>query len=227
MAAIAKILNHIGKPWSFRTDGFDADNVSLTAGDRAGQAAITQAIVSAVTACGAKILVMPECGHSFTEMRWEAANAHGKDLPFRVLQITELVAESIQSGAIRVNKISQTATYHDACQLSRRGGATAAPRVILAALGVDVRELEDAGDANWCCGGGGGVALIKRAQPLRDAAFAIKKKQIEASGAAIVYTSCSGCRQTLDHGGKAAGWNTSVGSLLELVADNLAARAAA
>ena len=227
MAAIAKILNHIGKPWSFRTDGFDADNVSLTAGDRAGQAAITQAIVSAVTACGAKILVMPECGHSFTEMRWEAANAHGKDLPFRVLQITELVAESIQSGAIRVNKISQTATYHDACQLSRRGGATAAPRVILAALGVDVRELEDSGDANWCCGGGGGVALIKRAQPLRDAAFAIKKKQIEASGAAIVYTSCSGCRQTLDHGGKAAGWNTSVGSLLELVADNLAARAAA
>ena len=110
---------------------------------------------------------------------------------------------------------------------SLTGGATAAPRVILAALGVDVRELEDAGDANWCCGGGGGVALIKRAQPLRDAAFAIKKKQIEASGAAIVYTSCSGCRKTLDHGGKAAGWNTSVGSLLELVADNLAARAAA
>ena len=221
MAAIAKILNHIGRPWSFRTDGFDADNVSLTAGDRAGQAAITQGIVNAAISCGAKILVMPECGHSFTEMRWEAANAFGKDLPFRVLQITELVAENIQSGEIRVNKIKQTATYHDACQLSRRGGATNAPRAILAALGVDLHELEDAGDANWCCGGGGGVALIKRAQPLRDAAFALKKKQIEDSGAPIVYTSCSGCRQTLEHGGKAAGWTTSVGSLLELVADNL------
>jgi Fe-S oxidoreductase len=222
MAAIAKILNHIGQPWSFRTDGFDADNVSLTAGDRAGQETISRGIINAAISCGAKILVMPECGHAFTEMRWEAANAHGQDLPFRVLQITELVAESIQSGKIRVNKVKQAATYHDACQLSRRGGATAAPRVILAALGVDLHELEDAGDANWCCGGGGGVALIKRAQPLRDAAFAIKKKQIEASGAAIVYTSCSGCRQTLDHGGKAAGWSTTVGSLLELVADNLA-----
>jgi Fe-S oxidoreductase len=222
MAAIAKILNHIGKPWSFRTDGFDADNVSLTAGDRAGQAAITQSIVNAALSCGATTLVMPECGHSFTEMRWEAANAHGGALPFRVLQITELVAENLQAGTIRVNKVSQTATYHDACQLSRRGGATAAPRVILAALGVDLHELEDAGDTNWCCGGGGGVALIKRAQPLRDAAFAIKKKQIEASGAPIVYTSCSGCRQTLDHGGKAAAWTTQVGSLLELVADNLA-----
>jgi len=223
MAAIAKILNHTGASWSFRTDGFDADNVSLTAGDRAGQDAITQGIVKAAMACGAKILVMPECGHSFTEMRWEAANAYGKDLPFRVLQITELVAEYIASGKLRVNKIQQTATYHDACQLSRRGGATAAPRVILTALGVDLHELEDAGDANWCCGGGGGVALIKRAQPLRDKAFAIKQKQIEASGAGIVFTSCSGCRQTLEHGGKTAGWSMAVGSLLELVADNLAA----
>jgi len=222
MAAIAKILNHIGLPWTFRTDGFDADNVSLTAGDRAGQAAITQGIINAARACGAKTLVMPECGHSFTEMRWEAANTFGKDLPFRVLQITELVAEAITSGTLRVNKIKQTATYHDACQLSRRGGATAAPRVIFSALGVDLHELEDAGDANWCCGGGGGVALIKRAQSLRNAAFAIKQKQIEQSGAAIVYTSCSGCRQTLEHGGKAAGWSTTVGSLLELVADNLA-----
>jgi len=222
MAAIAKILNQLGASWSFRTDGFDADNVSLTAGDRAGQAAITQGIVNAAIAGGAKILVMPECGHSFTEMRWEAANTFGKDLPFRVLQITELVAENIASGKLRVNKITQSATYHDACQLSRRGGATAAPRVILAALGVELHELEDAGDANWCCGGGGGVALIKRAQPLRDAAFAIKKKQIEATAAPIVYTSCSGCRQTLDHGGKAAGWSMTVGSLVELVADNLA-----
>ena len=36
-----------------------------------------------------------------------------------------------------------------------------------------------------------------------------------------VYTSCSGCRQTLEHGGKATQWNKSVASLLELVADNL------
>jgi Fe-S oxidoreductase len=56
---------------------------------------------------------------------------------------------------------------------------------------------------------------------LRDKAFEIKRKQVEATGADIVYTSCSGCRQTLDHGGKAAGWSKTVGSLLELVADNL------
>jgi Fe-S oxidoreductase len=93
--------------------------------------------------------------------------------------------------------------------------------MILEALGVDLHELEDAGDANWCCGGGGGVALINRAAPLRQKAFEIKQRQIEATGMDTVYTSCSGCRQTLDHGGKAAQWNRTVGSLLELVADSL------
>jgi len=221
MAAIAKILNHMGTSWTFRTDGFDADNVSLTAGDRAGQRKTTLGIVNAAKACGAKTLLMPECGHSFTEIRWEAANVFGEPLPFRVLHITELLAEGIADGRIRVNKAPQSATYHDACQLSRRGGATAAPRVILQALGIELHELEDSGDTNWCCGGGGGVALIKRAQPLRDQAFQIKQRQIEATGTATVYTSCSGCRQTLDHGGKAVGWTKTVSSLLELVADNL------
>jgi Fe-S oxidoreductase len=221
MAAIAKILNHIGAPWTFRTDGFDADNVSLTAGDRAGQKATTLGIVKAAIACGAKILLMPECGHSFTEMRWEAANTFGASLPFRVLQITEFLAEALTDGRIRVNKVAGHATYHDACQVSRRGGATAAPRVILAALGIDLVELKDAGDETWCCGGGGGVALINRAAPLRAKAFEIKQRQIEATGMATVYTSCSGCRQTLEHGGKATQWPTQVASLLELVADNL------
>jgi Fe-S oxidoreductase len=221
MAAIAKILNHIGMSWTFRTDGFDADNVSLTAGDRVGQRATTLGIVKAAIGCGAKTLLMPECGHSFTEMRWEAANEYGNDLPFRVLQITEFLAEGITDGTIRVNKVAQKATYHDACQVSRRGGATAAPRTIMDALGVDLHELEDAGDANWCCGGGGGVALINRAAPLRAQAFQIKQRQVEATGMDTVYTSCSGCRQTLEHGGKAVAWTTTVASLLELVAANL------
>ena len=223
MAAIAKILNHMGESWTFRTDGFDVDNVSLTAGDRDGQRKTTLDIVNAAKTCGARTLLMPECGHSFTEIKWEAANTAGETLPFRVMQITELLAEGIVDGRIRVNKAPHSATYHDACQLSRRGGATAAPRIILEALGVDLHELEDAGDANWCCGGGGGVALIKRAQPLRDHAFQLKQRQVEATGTTTVYTSCSGCRQTLDHGGNAVNWNKTVASLLELVAENLKA----
>lgn len=91
-------------------------------------------------------------------------------------------------------------------------------------LGMDLHEMVDAGDANFCCGGGGGGALIKRAQPLRDQAFAIKRRQIEEIGVETGITSCSGCRQTLEHGGKAIGWTKSVAGLLELVADDLEER---
>jgi len=57
---------------------------------------------------------------------------------------------------------------------------------------------------------------------LRELAFQIKRRQVEATGAGTVYTSCSGCRQTLEHGGKTVNWTRTVASLLELVADNLA-----
>ncbi|MGO9544886.1 MAG: (Fe-S)-binding protein [Rhodomicrobium sp.] len=224
MAALARVLNHIGASWTFRTDGFDADNVSLVAGDRKGQREVTEAIVAAAIRCEAKTLIMPECGHSYTEMRWEAANTVRKQLPFRVLHISEYLAECIGDGRLKVNLAAHSCTFHDPCQISRRSGASGAPRAVLQALGVDLHEMSDSGDMNWCCGGGGGVALIGRAQALRDKAFQIKMRQIESAGADTVYVSCSGCRQTLEHGGKKAQWNKKVGSLLELVSDNLATK---
>jgi hypothetical protein len=44
---------------------------------RRGQKATTLGTVNAAIACGAKTLLVPECGHAFTEMRWEPANAFG------------------------------------------------------------------------------------------------------------------------------------------------------
>ena len=222
MAAIARILNHIGVSWTFRTDGFDADNVSLTAGDREGQRAVTEAIVQAATECGARIVIMPECGHAYTEMRWEAANTLGRCLPFRVLHLSEYLAECLAEGRLRLHRARLSATFHDPCQVSRRGGATDAPRRVLSALGVDLREMPGAGDENWCCGGGGGVALVDRAKPLRDKAFEIKARQIEETGMETVLVSCTGCRQTLEHGGERIDWDKTVGSLAELVAEHLA-----
>jgi hypothetical protein len=143
---------------------------------------------------------MPECGHSYTEMRWEAANTVDRRLPFRVLHISEYLAECIKDGSLKVNRVSQSCTFHDPCQVSRLGGAAAAPRVVLSALGVDLHEMPGGGDMNWCCGGVVVVALINRAQALRDKVFQIKKEQIDATGTDTVYVSCSGCRQTLEHG---------------------------
>ena len=50
-------------------------------------------LIDAAVACGAKTVVLPECGHAYTALRWMGANMYGKPLPFRVLHISEFLAE--------------------------------------------------------------------------------------------------------------------------------------
>ncbi len=73
-------------------------------------------------------------------MRWDAANDYGGPLPFNILHISEFLAEQVVAGKLNLSAIGKSATFHDPCQVSRRGGAIEAPRVVLAALGVDLKE---------------------------------------------------------------------------------------
>lgn len=222
IADMARILNHMGCSWTFRSDGYEATNFGMLSGNSDWQADMSSKLIDAALACKAKTLVVPECGHAFTALRWKAANLYGKSLPFRILHITELMAEGVENGRLRVTPVNRTMTFHDPCQLSRRGGATAAPRSVLKALGVELREMPGGGDVSWCCGGGGGVISIHRADPLRYKAFQLKMAQVEASGAKEVVTSCANCRQNFADCSEHFHWGKQAGSLVELVAENLA-----
>lgn len=180
-------------------------------------------MIEAAVACGAKMLILPECGHAYGALRWQGANMYGEPLPFRVLHISEFLAENVRNGKLHLKKLEKSVTFHDPCQISRRGGATAAPREVLQALGVEFREMASSGDMNWCCGGGGGVVTIHRADDLRHKAFAIKIRQVDDTGAELLTTSCSNCRQTFDDGQAHFKWDKTMHSLLELVADQLEA----
>jgi Fe-S oxidoreductase len=167
-------------------------------------------------------VLLPECGHAYGAARWEAARWYGKALPVRIVHATEFIDELLQSGRIRVNRIGESATFHDPCQIVRRGGLEAAARRVLAALGFELTELKDHGLAGYCCGGGAGVVSNVRAAPLRQKVFEMKKRQVEDTGAKHFVTSCGQCRITLEMGAKAAKWDKHPESLLELVADHLA-----
>lgn len=221
LADAAKILNRIGASWTMHQAGFDASNVGFNNGDLALQEKLTRSLVDTAVRIGAKTLVLPECGHAYGAARWEAAKWYGNALPVRIVHMTELLDELLASGAIRVRRIGDTATFHDPCQIVRRGGLEAAARRVLAALGLDLIELEAHGLGGYCCGGGGGVVSNQRAAPLRHRVFELKKRQIEATGAKRFVTSCGQCRITLEMGAKHAKWDRSTESLLELVADNL------
>jgi Fe-S oxidoreductase len=138
-----------------------------------------------------------------------------------VQHISEFLADAVDSGAIRLKTVNKTVAFHDPCQVSRRGGATSAPRKVLEALGVDLKEAESGGNMNLCCGGGGGVITIHRADTLRYKVMGAKFRQLDSTGAEMMVTSCSNCRQNFDESGEKLNWGKDMNSLLELVADNL------
>ncbi|HET9580948.1 MAG TPA: (Fe-S)-binding protein [Usitatibacter sp.] len=223
LVATARILEHAGHAWTISSSGYEATNFGMLAGSVEWQRRTTMKIVEAAIACEAKVVVLPECGHAYTALRWQGANAYGRPLPFRVLHISEFLAENLENGRIRVEPLDKSAAFHDPCQLSRRGGASSAPRRVLAALGVQLKECEDSGELSFCCGGGGGVIANSRADGLRRKALAIKMRQIDATGAELTLTSCANCRLSFDDGREFYRWDRKMGSLLELVADRLAA----
>ena len=134
-------------------------------------------LIDAALKVGAKTLILPECGHAYTALRWGGANIYGKPLPFEVLHMAEFLARAIREGKLKLKPMATSITFHDPCQVVRRGGAIEDPREVIAALGADLREMTDHGEFNWCCGGGGGVISMHRPDPIRYRAFKIKMEQ--------------------------------------------------
>ncbi|MGO9392368.1 (Fe-S)-binding protein [Rhodoblastus sp.] len=221
LADIAKILNRIGASWTYSTEGFEASNIGYINGDLDLQEKMTRKMIDNAVNIGAHTLILPECGHAYGAARWEAARWYRGKIPLRIIHMTEFLGEIVASGKIKLKQIGETTSFHDPCQLARRGGVTEAPREVLRAMGFEIKELEDHGALGWCCGGGGGVVSNVRADPLRFKAFELKKKQVEDADAQHFVTACGQCRITLTLGAKKFKWDKKVESLLELVADNM------
>ena len=221
LAAAARILHRVGIPWTMHQEGFDASNIGFNNGDLELQEQLTRKLVDTAVKIGAKTILLPECGHAYGAARWEAAKWYGRELPVRIIHMTEFLDEQLAAGTIRVKPVGESATFHDPCQIVRRGGLEAAARRVLGKLGFELIELRDNGVRGFCCGGGGGVVSNQRATPLRHQVFAMKREQVEATGAKHFVTSCGQCRITLEQGAKHVKWDRHPESLLELVADQL------
>jgi Fe-S oxidoreductase len=222
LSALSRIFKQSGVTWTLAQDAFEATNSGIQIGASDLAREIVSRIVVAAERLQVKCVISPECGHAFTALRWEGPNLMGKPYSFDVKHVLEVLDELHAAGKLKTRgKDQRVLTYHDPCQIARRGGVVEQPRRLLGEVAADFREMPDAGVMNWCCGGGGGVSAITRAEPLRLQAFKVKKRQIEATGAQTLVTACANCRIVLEEGLEHNHMKVEVIGLTELLAQYL------
>lgn len=223
LGAIARIMKHVNKTWTLCGTAFEATNGGYQIGNSDLAREIVARIVEGAERLKVKTLISPECGHAYSAIRWEAANLMGRPLPFKVQHIVELLEEFRVGGLLKTEGMeTDRLTFHDPCQLARRGGVIQPQRNLMNLVAKNFVEMPDAGVLNWCCGGGGGASAVEEGAELRLQAFKKKKAQLEAVEPDRLVTACATCRVTLEEGLEHYKMEIPVIGLTELVASHLA-----
>ncbi len=222
LQAIAKILYQAGKTWTLSSKAFEATNSGIQIGASDIARELVSRVVGAAEELGVKTVISPECGHAYTAIRWEGPNLMGKKFGFKVQHILEVLDELRADGLIKTDGVDESKlTFHDPCQLVRRGGVLEQPRNLLNMVASNFVEMEDAGVMNWCCGAGGGVSANEDADDLRMNAFNHKKHQLDELGVDTLVTACANCRIQLEDGLEENEMDLPVLGLTEMLATYL------
>jgi Fe-S oxidoreductase len=223
IGAVTKIFNKAGVSWTISSEAFEATNSGIQIGVSEIAAELVQRIVDAVDKLKVKNVISPECGHAYMAIRWEGPNLVGKPFNFKVVHILELLDDLRKQGRLKTSgKESQRLSYHDPCQISRRGGVVEQPRNLISMFADDFVEMPESGTMNWCCGAGGGVSSNERANELRLKVFRRKQAQLNVARPDALVSACSNCRIHLEEGMEEYGMEIPVLSLTETLAAHLA-----
>ena len=161
--------------------------------------------------------IITTCPHCFNTYKNEYPDFGGN---YEVVHHTQLIAELIKSGKLKLKKSLGSLTYHDPCYLGRHNGVYDAPREILHQISDGgFTELGRNRSRALCCGAGGGYAWMDDDPKKR-----INHERIEdvkACGAKTAAVSCPFCMQMFDDALKALDpeKNIRAADIAELVAE--------
>ena len=106
---------------------------------------------------------------------------------------------SFYAGLLKTKKAKKlkmpAVTYQDPCHLGRYAKDYAAPREVIQALGLELKDMWRSGNNSLCCGAGGGVLA---SNPALAKQYAEKRMQeASATGAKVMITACPYCLANL------------------------------
>ncbi|RLJ17798.1 heterodisulfide reductase [bacterium endosymbiont of Escarpia laminata] len=220
--ALARIFKQAGVSWTLCSEAFEATNAGIQIGSSDIAAELVERVVKGAEKLKVKYVISPECGHAYTAIRWEGPNLIGRRYPFKVVHILELLDELRVAGKLKTQGMDEARlTFHDPCQIVRKGGVLEPPRNLLKQVAANFVEMSDHREMNWCCGGGGGVSANERADELRLKVFARKKSQLDELNVDKLVTACANCRLMLEDGLEEYRVELPVVGLTEMLAEHL------
>ncbi len=211
----AAIMNAAGEKWTLSY--FEAVNFGAFVGHPQKTKEIAQRIVKEAERLHVKEVVICECGTAYRVMK-HMTGEH----PFNVITFVELIARYLREGRIKLDKskTSGRVTYHDPCQIARNGGIYEEPRYILRSLTDNFVDMVPNRQANWCCGGGGGLVVIGEKE-FRMKSAKVKANQIQDTRADILLYGLENCHSQLSDLNEHYGLGVKVQFLSNLVAEAL------
>ena len=222
LQAVARIFRQAGRSWTLCSEAFEATNSGIQIGVSDIARELVSRIVQGAEKLKVKTVVSPECGHAYTAIRWEGPNLIGRPFNFEVKHILEVLDEFRREGLLKTEGFEEARmTFHDPCQLVRRGGVVEQPRNLLGMVAKEFIEMSDHGIMNWCCGAGGGVSANEEAEEIRLKAFQRKKKQLDELNVDTLVTACANCRIQLEEGLEVNEMDLPVVGLTEMLAEHL------
>ncbi|MFH0813425.1 MAG: (Fe-S)-binding protein [Pseudomonadota bacterium] len=207
----ATFFHAAGLNWTMSSEAFDGANFGLFTGDDAHMKRKNKVLHDACLKLKVKKLVIGECGHAYRIAKRIGGTFYwGQDIPYEITNIFILAAEELRKGTLKFDptKNPGPVTYHDPCNFARSCGVTEEPREMLRACVTDLREMTPNRQNNWCCGGGGGLAVMdgKEAVKKNEVTFMeyrmnvggkMKLNQIKETGAKYLAAPCSNCKRQL------------------------------
>jgi Fe-S oxidoreductase len=195
LRALVKVLKHAGVPFAVLGEAeMDSGDLARRLGDEASFQHLAKGNIALLDGLQFQHIVTPD-PHVYHCLKNEYPAFGGR---YDVWHHSQLLARLFEEQRIHIKDAPPAAplTYHDPCYLGRYNGEVDAPRAVLQALGITVREMERSKERARCCGGGGGA-------PFTDIAGATRIPDIRiadarATGAATVAVACPNCTSMLE-----------------------------
>jgi len=217
MIPAATIFNSVKANWTMSL--FEASNYGLFVADIPKAKKIVERLVKEAEKVKAKTLVVTECGHAYGVLKWEAPKWFGKKFNFEVKSLLEVMDDYIAQGLLEIDpsKNSEPVTYHDPCNMGRKGGIFEEPRRVIRAAASDYREMTPNRVENFCCGGGAGLVACSDWTEERLLYGSTKVEQIKKVEARKVVTACDNCLHQIQELGKKHDLGITVSNVAEFL----------